>query len=298
MGHNFIRHKLSEYIDGTVNAAEKAEIETHLKACEKCGDALTELKKTIEHVKSIDEIEPPAWMTQKTMAKVRVEADQRKSIYQRLYSVFVVNLPVKAVAVVFLAAIAFYMYRDILPQKLSEAWRRGSAVKNEAAPAAGNGRLMTRNYSQPLKRLPQSPEYKALDMKQEYEKPAPPVPEGARTALQTEARQESSEPERKLKPALAYSKTGSTISITVSVKDIDAATRDTEAAIRQSGGTITKTERLDGKRVYTVTLSAHLLHALYDKLKPLGAVKDGAAILKAREGQITLKIELVKTAPQ
>ncbi|HSQ77418.1 MAG TPA: zf-HC2 domain-containing protein, partial [Nitrospirota bacterium] len=98
MDHNFIRHKLSEYIDGTVSAAEKAEIETHLKACEKCSDALRELQKTIEHVRQINEIEPPAWMTQKIMAKVRVEAEQQKSFLERLYSVFVVNLPVKAVA--------------------------------------------------------------------------------------------------------------------------------------------------------------------------------------------------------
>ena len=177
MDHNSIRHKLSEYIDGTVSAAEKAEIERHLKTCEKCSDALIELKKTIEHIKTIEEIEPPSWMTQKIMAKVRVEAELRKSIYERLYSAFVVNLPVKAVAVVFLTAIAFYMYRDIRPQKLSEAPRQESAVKKEAAPApaTGSGQLATRNYAQPLKRLPQSPEYKALDMKPEYEKPAPPA---------------------------------------------------------------------------------------------------------------------------
>lgn len=178
MDHNFIRHKLSEYIDGTVSAAEKEEIETHLKACEKCSDALRELKKTIEHVKSIDEIEPPAWMTQKIMAKVRTEAEQRKSIFQKLYSAFVVNLPVKAVAVVFLAAIAFYMYRDIRPQKLSEAPMQESAVK-KAAPSpriAKNEQNRAGDSVLRAKRLPQTPEYKALDMKPEYEKPAPPAP--------------------------------------------------------------------------------------------------------------------------
>lgn len=178
MDHNFIRHKLSEYIDGTVSAAEKAEIETHLKACEKCSDALRELKKTIEHVKSIDEIEPPAWITQKIMAKVRAEAEQRKSIFQRLYSAFVINLPVKAVAVVFLAAIAFYMYRDIRPQNLSEAPMQESAVKKAAPPAgiAKNEQNRARDSQLRAKRLPQTPEYKALDMKPEYEKPAPPAP--------------------------------------------------------------------------------------------------------------------------
>jgi hypothetical protein len=177
MDHNSIRHKLSEYIDGTVSQEEKAWIEEHLKACEKCSDALHELQKTIEHVRQIDEVEPPAWMTQKIMAKARA-IEQKKSFYERLYSAFVVKLPVKAVAVVFLAAIAFYMYRDIRPQKLSEAPIPEAAVKNEAAPPASvkSEQFGTKDSALRSKRVPQSPEYKTLDMKGEYEKPAPPVP--------------------------------------------------------------------------------------------------------------------------
>ncbi len=177
MDHNSIRHKLSEYIDGAVSAAEKAEIETHLKTCEKCSDALRELQKTIEHVKSLDEMEPPAWMTQKIMAKVRGEAGQQKSFLERLYKAFVVNLPVKAVAVVFLTAIAFYMYRGILPQKRFETPPGEITARQEASPAPGTKNERSKpGYSSPrAKQVPQAPEYKALDMKGEYEKPAPPV---------------------------------------------------------------------------------------------------------------------------
>jgi hypothetical protein len=177
MDHNSIRHKLSEYIDGTVSQEEKAWIEEHLKACEKCNDALHELQKTIEHVRQVDEVEPPAWMTQKIVAKARA-VEQKKNFSERLYSAFVVKLPVKAVAVVFLAAIAFYMYRDIRPQKLSEAPIPEAAVKNEAVPPARAKieQFGPRGSALRSKRVPQSPEYKALDMKGEYEKPAPLVP--------------------------------------------------------------------------------------------------------------------------
>ena len=177
MDHNSIRHKLSEYIDGTVSAAERTEIETHLKTCGKCNDALRELKKTIEHVKSIDEIESPVWMTQKIMTKVRAEAEQRKSIFQKLYSAFVVKLPVKAVAVVFLAAIAFYMYRDIRPQKLSEAPIPVAEVKKKRPPSSIEKKGLSRSR-EPMHRadqVPQKPGYKALDMKPEYEKRAAPL---------------------------------------------------------------------------------------------------------------------------
>jgi hypothetical protein len=177
MDHNFIRHKLSEYLDGTVSAAEKAEVEAHLKACEQCSNALTELKKAIEHVRNIDEIEPPAWMTRKIMARVRAEAKQQVSFSERLYSAFVVKLPVKAVAVVFLAALAFYMYRDIQPQKLSEAPMQVTAAKKEAPPSgiAKSEQNRAKDSLLRSKRLPQTPAYKALDMKPEYEKPAPTV---------------------------------------------------------------------------------------------------------------------------
>ena len=70
MDHNDIRHKLSEYIDGSVTAEEKSYIEEHLKTCSACSDALHELQKTVEHIKTVEEVEPPAWMTQKIMANV------------------------------------------------------------------------------------------------------------------------------------------------------------------------------------------------------------------------------------
>jgi hypothetical protein len=177
MDHISLRHKLSEYIDGAVSSEDRTVIDDHLRTCEKCRAALTELKKTIEHVRSIEEIEPPAWMTQKIMAKVRVEAEQQKSFVEKLYLAFVVKLPVKAVAVVFLAAIAFYMYRDILPMKLSETPMQESAV-NKAAPAPDIAKNEPRRAEDSLlraKRLPQAPEYRALDMKQEYERPAAPA---------------------------------------------------------------------------------------------------------------------------
>ncbi len=50
--HNDIRHKLSEYIDGSASDTEKAEIEKHVRDCPACSDALRELRKTVEHIKN------------------------------------------------------------------------------------------------------------------------------------------------------------------------------------------------------------------------------------------------------
>ena len=180
MEHNSIRHKLSEYIDGSVTGEEQATIEAHLKTCLQCSGALEELRKTIEHVKTVEEIEPPAWMTQKIMAKVRAEAKEKKSIFQRLFYPLTVKLPIQAIAILFVAVTGFYIYQAIQPaSRLSEAPTHEFAVRNEASPAGTVQDKLAKADGPAVrpKQLPQSPEYKALDMKQEYEKPSPPVPE-------------------------------------------------------------------------------------------------------------------------
>jgi predicted integral membrane protein DUF2275/putative zinc finger protein len=177
MDHNDIRHKLSEYIDGSVTAEEKSSIEEHLKTCSACGDALRELQKTVEHIKSVEEVEPPAWMTQKIMANVRAEAEERNGLFRRLFYPLSVKLPIQAVAVLFLAVTAFYIYRNIQPVP-SEAPMQEHAATKDVPQAAAPSREQTIPPEQPgrSKKAPQSPEYKSLDMKYEYEKPAPPVP--------------------------------------------------------------------------------------------------------------------------
>jgi hypothetical protein len=178
MNHDDIRHKLSDYIDGAVSAKEKTEIEEHLKACTKCSDALAELRKTIEQVKQVEDVEPPVWMTQRIMAKVREESERRAGIWNKLLFPLRMSPAISAVAVLFLAVTAFYIYQNIRPERKYAKTPVESFAKKEAPSAgmaqdkvgkAGESRL-------PAKQAPQAPEYKSLDMKYAFEKPAPPVP--------------------------------------------------------------------------------------------------------------------------
>ncbi len=178
MEHNDARHKLSEYIEGSIAAEERAEIEAHLKTCSACTDALRELQKTVEQIKSIEEVEPPAWMTKKIMAKVRVGAEEKKSLFQRLFFPLSVKLPIQTVAVLFLTVTAFYIYRNIQPAPApSEGPMQDYAARKEAPQAAAPAKEQTISPEPPVsvKKVPQSPEYKSLDMKYEYEKPSPPA---------------------------------------------------------------------------------------------------------------------------
>jgi hypothetical protein len=195
MRHHEIRHKLSEYIDGSVTAEEKKDIEEHLKTCTVCSDALRELEKTVEHIKAVEEVDPPAWMTQKTMAKVRAAAEQRRGFIHRLFLPLHAKLPVQAVAVLFLAIAAFYIFRNVQPTARFEEipTQRFSPGEKAVVPAPRNiepspetneeGELGTaKDSSLRAKQVPQTPGYRALDMKQEYESPPSPVLEGKAAA--------------------------------------------------------------------------------------------------------------------
>lgn len=185
MNHNDIRHKLSEYIDNALSAGEKAELKAHLKTCVECSDALLELQKTVTQVRQIEEVEPPAWMTQKIMAKVRAEAEVKQSWYQRFFFPLAAKLPIQAVAVLFLAVTAYYVYQNINPaEKYAERYKEAPLEKYEAAKPAvpmlapAPEQKIQREPAAPAKKMQPAPEYKALDMKPEYEKPAPPMAVG------------------------------------------------------------------------------------------------------------------------
>ncbi len=179
MGHNDIRHKLSEYLDGSVTAQEKTGIEEHLKSCRECSEALSELQKTIEHINTIEELEPPAWMAQKIMTKVRAESGGGKGFFSQWVRQFYIQRPIQAVAVLFLAITAFYIYRNIQPApKPAEAPLQELAAKKEVPQAAGARNELGKSSegNSTTSQIPQSQGYKALDMKPEYERPAPPLP--------------------------------------------------------------------------------------------------------------------------
>jgi hypothetical protein len=179
--HEDIRHRLSEYIDRSVTADEAAAIEAHLKTCQPCRDALHELQKTIQHIKNVEEIEPPAWMTQKIMTTVRAEAGSKKSTFRRLFYPLTVKLPIQAIAVLFLVIAGFYIYQNIQTRERSpEApTREFAAAKQAPQPDTERDTLAKADRPAPRsKQAQQPPAYKALDMKQEYERPSPPVPVG------------------------------------------------------------------------------------------------------------------------
>lgn len=178
MDHNDIRHKLSEYLDNAVTDDERTTIEAHLLTCAACADALRELRQTIEHLRSVEEIEPPAWMTAKVMAQVREEAEKKNRWFQWLFYPLAVKLPLQTMALLFLTVSAYYIYTSINPaERYTEPPLEGRSEK-EAPKAARREqeRRVAEQTPAPSRPFSQKPGYRSLDMKYSYEKPASPEP--------------------------------------------------------------------------------------------------------------------------
>jgi hypothetical protein len=178
MKHEEMRHKLSDYIDESITPEERTAIDEHLRTCTDCSDALRGLRKTIEHIHEVEEVESPPWMTQKIMAKVREEQEAKKNLLQGFISIFTLKYPIQVVTVLFLAVTAYYVYQGINPSRKYTEEPIGTFAKKEA-PAVGQIQAENRAVLEAApvpKQTPRKPGYESLDMKYSYEKPAAPVP--------------------------------------------------------------------------------------------------------------------------
>ncbi len=331
MEHNEIRHRLSEYIDGSLPAGEKAAIEEHLETCTTCSDALRELQKTIEHIETVGEVEPPAWMTQKIMAKVRTAESEQRSFLRKLFFPLSVKIPIQAVAVLFLVVGAFYLYRSIQPSLMpAETPVKEFEAKKEAAPIPAESRekTATEGASPSARRVPQSPGYKALDMKQEYEKPARPVLAdkiAPAPAIPSEQPKLSTKTARNFAPqasapvvaenqtagasamagkesaaaqGLMKSKTAAEIKsdkilLTLSVQQISDAARKAEALLTRMGGTVIKKEVVTNANVLTIKVNSAEIQKFVDQLRELGTLKEKDLEATRLSGMVTIKLVIV-----
>jgi len=110
---NKIQETLSSYLDGILTSEENKLIDEHLKSCQKCQGALADLKKTVEHIKNIEEAEPPAWFTQKTMARIKAETGHQKGFLQKLFYPLHIKLPIEAIAVIAIAVTTIYIFKSV-----------------------------------------------------------------------------------------------------------------------------------------------------------------------------------------
>ncbi len=111
-----IRKNLSAYREGMISPEEQELIEQHLASCRSCSTALYELSRTGEVVRNLKEAEPPPWMKQRIMSRVREEAEPKKGVLQKLFYPLHIKIPLEAFATVLIAVVAVYVFKAVEPQ--------------------------------------------------------------------------------------------------------------------------------------------------------------------------------------
>jgi hypothetical protein len=315
-----VQKKLSAYIEKVVSPKQKALIDAHLKGCKQCKRALADLKKAVDYVQKLEEVEPPAWLKQKVMARVRAEAEAKRGVLQKLFYPFHIKIPLEAVALLLVAVGTIYIFKSIQPQmQLAQA----PIETKEAAPPAfapGKGAVPDRTED---KRTPAGPseQFKDIDKEQAREKKSV----GLAEAPMEVAKREEAAPsagaahtdalEQKAFSSLeesgkAVTESGAqAVRFVVNVKTIEPATQDTEETVRKLGGRKIRTQSLRDKTIINAEIDSKQMTELVNQLNLIGEVQEEGADLQARkgdevqeeaaleaaEGDVGVQIELEKT---
>ena len=111
-----IEDRLPAYLEDLLSPEEKESIEGHLAVCSRCRRAVADLKKADELVRNLGEVEPPPFLEQRIMSRIREESGQKKGLLRRLFYPLHIKVPIQALASVLIAVIGFYVYQTGEPE--------------------------------------------------------------------------------------------------------------------------------------------------------------------------------------
>jgi hypothetical protein len=317
-----VQKRLSAYLEKVVSPKQKALIDEHLKGCKKCKRALADLKKTVDYVQKLEEVEPPAWLTQKVMARVRSEAEAKKGIVQKIFYPFHIKIPLEAAALILVAVGTIFIFKSMQPEmRLAQA---PIETKEVAPPALTPGKGEVHDVAED-KRPPAAPAEQFRDTDKEKARERKPVGL-AKAPVETAEREEAAPAagaahtdalEHRALSSLEESKKAVTkpeaqaVRFVVNVKTIEPATQDTEETLRQLGGRKIRRESLRDKTIINAEIDSKQMTELVNQLNLIGEVQEQSPALEpgkgdevqkegvasqAGEGDVGVQIELEKTS--
>ena len=92
-----ILKRLSEYIDGTLDAQTRAWVEKHIAVCENCKQELASLRAVVEQLDALEPVEPPADFLEKIHERMETRSGFNK-IVRRLFVPFHIKVPLELAA--------------------------------------------------------------------------------------------------------------------------------------------------------------------------------------------------------
>lgn len=74
MKHERLRKSLSEYLDGHLSGAARAQVEQHLAACGNCRAEFSKLRRTVELLRDLPRVDAPSDLSDRVVARLRAGA--------------------------------------------------------------------------------------------------------------------------------------------------------------------------------------------------------------------------------
>lgn len=312
--------------------------------------ALADMKKVIEHIKGLETVEPPVWMKQKIMAKVRAEAEPKKGLFEKLFYPLHVKLPVGAIATVAIALTTLYVFRTIEPevklakapteevapqisQKGQQPALRDAEDKDVTPPVLpldkgrserglplkeGKGEVAGRAVPAPGKQPEKSTSSREPESMRERFEATPKAPEPTKQAESTqgakppaparsleqapatgasvkdEARQAARPATPEAKLSYMEKKKEEMLTLSVLVKDPEAAGKEIEKTLKELEGKAVWVETAERKRIITGEINASKLKDLVVRLNAVGKVKERKIDFASVKGELKVKIEIVE----
>jgi hypothetical protein len=296
-----IQEKLSAYMEDIISSEEKVLIDEHLKACQKCNGSLADLKKTLEYVQNLEEMEPPPWLAGKVMARVRSEVAPKRGVFQRLFYPLHIKLPIEALVTILVAVATIYVFKTIQPEM-----KRAKAPPAEITPRILLQEKEKTHALDEAKPLPAKPreefmlaEEREISGDKSLEAPKVParvvkrdeVTPSAGAIAKREYKRKALSPE--LRAALVEREREG-VGLTINVKDVETARKKIEEALTQLGGKIIETEDFEQRNIVAAELDSKKMKELFEKLKLIGEVRERPLPSEARKGTIEVRMEITE----
>jgi hypothetical protein len=284
---------LSAYLEDSISPEEKGLIDEHLKVCGKCNESLVDLRKTLVHLRNLEEIEPPPWLIRKVMTTIKSEAEARRGILRRLFYPLHIKVPIEALATILIAVTAIYVFKTMEPEvRLAKAppaemkprallqEKEGAEVLDKPAKQS----MVAEEREIPVGKREEAPRAPARIAKRDEVVPSADV------AAKRESKTKALSPELR---AARIERRRKGLGLTIIVEEIGTAREAIERALVQTGGKIIKTGEIGGKNVIVAELQSEKMKELLEELKLIGEMREKGLVLEDREGNIEVRIEIL-----
>jgi hypothetical protein len=304
-------------------------VKAHLDTCSKCSAILAGLQKTAILLKNLPEVEPPPWLRQKVMAKIREEAEQEYGLLRKLFYPIHLKIPLGAFATLLVALLGFYIYQSTLPETSTVPLGSQAEIK-QAAPRPGTSQIPASTQKDTTETKGRSgyvdihsrekayappPSVENSPHKEQEQKPSADTPSPIGMAKEKKQagmyeparpRPEATRPAEPLAkqkdtlsaagaappPQLSLAEKQAAVILSVQVTDVTIATRQIEKILDKLGARNIVRNSREGKEFINAQLQPEKTKELVQQLRSVGVVQEKEVGERFEKENILFQIEI------